>query len=207
MSDNKKYYWLKLKENFFDREEIVIMENMPDGYLYSNILLKLYLRSLKNEGRLMFNNRIPYNAEMLSTITRHEVGTVERAIKIFRELGIVEVLDNGAIFMSEIQEYIGKGSSEGERKRAYRARIKAEKQGSFLENNQDWDKNGTMSQNVPDKRPPEKEIEKEIEKEREIERELSSSLEKRKKDDNDDILPSPNFNLELSKYYQEEHLA
>ena len=47
MADNKKYYYLKLKEDFFESDEAVILESMPDGYIYSNILLKLYLRSLK----------------------------------------------------------------------------------------------------------------------------------------------------------------
>ena len=60
MADNKKYYYLKLKENFFDSEEMIILQNMENGYIYSDILLKLYLRSLKNEGRLMFKKLIPY---------------------------------------------------------------------------------------------------------------------------------------------------
>ena len=46
MADNKKYYYMRLKENFFDSSEISLLESMPDGYLYSNILLKLYLRSV-----------------------------------------------------------------------------------------------------------------------------------------------------------------
>ena len=62
MSDNKKYYYLRLKDNFFDSDELKILESMKDGYLYSNILLKLYLRSLKNDGKLVVNDRIPYNA-------------------------------------------------------------------------------------------------------------------------------------------------
>ena len=70
MSDNKKYYYMRLKENFFDTNEIVVLESMQDGYLYSNILLKLYLRSLKTNGKLMFNDKIPYNSQMIATITR-----------------------------------------------------------------------------------------------------------------------------------------
>ena len=42
MSDNRKYYYLKLKENYFDDDSIVLLESMQDGVLYSNILLKLY---------------------------------------------------------------------------------------------------------------------------------------------------------------------
>ena len=54
MADNRKYYYLKLKEDFFDTDEMKILESMKDGYLYSNILLKLYLKSLSNSGRLMY---------------------------------------------------------------------------------------------------------------------------------------------------------
>ena len=50
MSDNRKYYYLKLKESYFDDDAIVLLESMQDGMLYSNILLKLYLKSLKYGG-------------------------------------------------------------------------------------------------------------------------------------------------------------
>lgn len=153
MSDNKKYYYLKLKDNFFDSDSMILLESMPDGYKYSNILLKLYLRSLKNEGKLMFNNRIPFNANMLSQITRHSVGDVEKAIQIFKELDLIEILDNGAIYISDIQNFIGRSSTEADRKREYRNRIENEKQ-SLL---------GQMSDKSPDKSPPEKELEIELE--------------------------------------------
>ena len=48
MADNRKYYYLKLKESYFDDDAIVLLESMQDGVIYSNILLKLYLKSLKN---------------------------------------------------------------------------------------------------------------------------------------------------------------
>ena len=53
MADNRKYYYLKLKESYFDDDAIVLLESMPDGILYSNILLKLYLKSLKNGGTFL----------------------------------------------------------------------------------------------------------------------------------------------------------
>lgn len=162
MSDNKRYYYLKLKENFFDSDEMVLLESMPDGYIYSNILLKLYLRSLKHEGKLMFNDRIPFNSTMLATITRHSVGVVEKAVQIFRELSLIDVLDNGAIYMSDIQSFIGKSSTEADRKRNYRRKIEEAKQNLITE--------GQMSDKSPDKTPPELEIEKDIEKEIEKEK-------------------------------------
>lgn len=154
MSDNKKYYYLKLRDNFFDNDDIAILESMPDGILYSNILLKLYLRSLKNNGKLMFNDRIPYNAQMLSTITRQPIAVVEKAVGIFKEMGLIEVLDNGAIYMLDIQNFIGSSNTEADRKREYRRKIALEKGQELL---------GHLSGQMSDEQAPEIEIETEIE--------------------------------------------
>ena len=127
MADNRKYYYLKLKEDFFDSEEIKILESMKDGYIYSNILLKLYLRSLRNEGRLMYRNVIPYTPEILATLVGHQVGTVEKALDVFKKLELIEVLDNGAIYMMDIQNFIDGDTTEADRQRAYYNRVKDEK--------------------------------------------------------------------------------
>lgn len=127
MSDNKKYYYLKLKENFFDTEDMKLLQGMKEGYIYSDILLKLYLRSLRQDGRLMYRDIIPYTPDMIATITNHQVGTVEKAIGILKQMGFIEILDNGAIYMADIQNFIGQSSSEADRIRDYRKSINAEK--------------------------------------------------------------------------------
>lgn len=184
MADNKKYYYLKLKENFFESDEAIILESMPDGYIYSNILLKLYLRSLKNDGLLMFNNLIPYNAQMLATITRHQVGTVEKAIQIFRDLQLIEILDNGAIYMTNIQNFVGKSSTDADRKRIERSKVK---------------QIGQMSTKCAEKSPPEIEIEIEIEKDKKIE--IKSEVEEEIKE----ISAADENSLKIiSDYFQQE---
>ena len=158
MSDNRKYYYLKLKENYFDDDSIVLLESMQDGVLYSNILLKLYLKSLKHGGRLQLDENIPYTAQMIATITRQQIGTVERALQIFLKLGLVEVLDSGTFYMSNIELLIGQSSTEAERKRAARLQNKA------------LSAPRTNDGHLSDIRPPELEIE--LEKEIEIKREI-----------------------------------
>ena len=158
MSDNRKYYYLKLKENYFDDDSIVLLESMQDGVLYSNILLKLYLKSLKHGGRLQLDENIPYTAQMIATITRQQIGTVERALQIFLKLGLVEVLDSGTFYMSNIELLIGQSSTEAERKRAARLQNKA------------LSAPRTSGGHLSDIRPPEIEIE--LEKEIKIKREI-----------------------------------
>ena len=127
MSDNRKYYYLKLKENFFTEEKMVILETMQDGLLYSNLLLKMYLMSLKSNGVLMLNDRLPHTPQTIATYTRHQIGTVERALRVFIEFGFVEVLTDGAYYMADIQLLIGQSSTEGERKKKERMRLKRQK--------------------------------------------------------------------------------
>ena len=127
MAEKSKYYYLKIKENFFDTEDMKLLESMDNGYVYSNILMKMYLLSLKNNGKLMYKDKIPYNSKMLSTILNHNVDILDKAILIFKELNLIEILDTGAIFMLDIQNYIGKSSDEADRKREYRKQIDTEK--------------------------------------------------------------------------------
>ena len=124
MSENRKYYYMKLKENFFTDAKMVILESMQDGLLYSNLLLKMYLMSLKYSGVLMLNDHLPHTPQTIATFTRHQIGTVERAIKVFLEFGLVEILTNGSYYMADIQLLIGQSSTEGERKRKERMRLK-----------------------------------------------------------------------------------
>lgn len=127
MADKTKYYYLKIKENFFDSEDMKLLESMDNGYLYSNILMKMYLLSLKNNGKLVYKDKIPYNSKMLSTILNHNIDILDKAIKVFKELNLIDILESGAIFMLDIQNYIGKSSDEADRKRVYRNQIENEK--------------------------------------------------------------------------------
>ena len=146
---------MRLKEDFYETDEMKILQSMDNGYLYSDILMKLYLKSLKNDGRLMFKDTIPYNPKMISTITGHNIDTVKQALNIFKTLNLIEILDNGAIYMLDIQNFIGKTSTESDRKRKYRKRI-AEEKDKLLGV-------GQMSGQCPLEIEIEKEIEKEIE--------------------------------------------
>ena len=200
MAESKKYYYMRLQEGYFDSDEQILLESMPDGYLYSNILLKLYLKSLKRNGLLMFNERIPYNAQMIATITRHQIGTVEKAMEIFQQLGIVEVLDSGAIYMMDVQNYVGKTSTKADRIRAYRAKVEEEKnKAQPLPESTCTNKQDSLYICTPEKEKekekekdslyictPEKEIEKEIEIEKEKEKKTIMSVS-----DETDCVDSP----------------
>ena len=122
-ADKKRYYWLKLKEDFFKRHDIRIIEAMPNGKDYIIFYLKLLCESCGREGRLRFNHEIPYNEEMLATITNTNVDVVRSAVKIFTSLQMMEVLDDGTYFLTKVQSMIGSETGAANRKRAYRNKL------------------------------------------------------------------------------------
>ena len=149
----KKYYWLKLKRDFFKRHDIRIIESMPNGKDYILFYLKLLLESVDHEGALRFSETIPYNEDMLSVVTNTNVDVVRSAMKLFVELGMMEILDDCTIYMNEVQALIGSETRWAEKKRAYRL-----KEDNVLA--------------LSTSRPPDVRQEIEIEKELELEKEL-----------------------------------
>lgn len=192
MADKRPYYYMRLKEHFFDSDELVIIENMENGYLYSNILLKLYLKSLKRDGELMLAENIPYTTEVLAKVIHHNVDDVEKALDIFENLGLIErIKSTGAIFMIHIQNYIGKSSTEADRQRDFRKRRKEERDKSHdksydisnndichdtscNKSNESCDISNNKSHDIS---TPEREIETELYLERELNTEGESERE------------------------------
>lgn len=120
----RKYYWLKLKEDFFKRHDIRIIESMDNGKEYVLFYLKLLLESISHEGKLRFSDAIPYNEKMLSTITDTNVDIVRSALKVLKELNLIEIYDDQTLYMSEIDKMVGSENSSAERMRKSRERRK-----------------------------------------------------------------------------------
>ena len=122
--DSKRYYWLKLEKDFFKRHDIRIIEGMPNGKDYIIFYLKLLCESTSHEGYLRFSETIPYNEDMLSTITNTNIDIVRSAIKIFTELQMMQLLDDGTFYFKQVEKMIGSETGGAERKRIYRETIK-----------------------------------------------------------------------------------
>lgn len=125
MAENKRYYWLKLKRDFFKRHDIRIIEEMPNGKDYILFYLKMLLESIDHEGELRFSETIPYNEQMLSVITNTNIDIIKSAMKIFIELNMIEILDDKTIFMAEVLKLTGSETAAAVRKRKSRAKQKA----------------------------------------------------------------------------------
>lgn len=122
--EHQKYYWLKLKCDFFKRHDVRIIEEMTNGKDYILFYLKLLLESVDRNGKLRFSDTIPYNEQMLSVITHTNIDIVRSAMKVFMELQMVEVLDDQTIYMTEVDKLVGSETSVAERVRKHREKQK-----------------------------------------------------------------------------------
>lgn len=96
-------YYLKLNKDFFDQYYIKIIEAQTNGDKYVLFLIKLMCESISHNGYLRFNESIPYNEEMLAALTGTDVDVVRTALKMFRELKIIELTEDRTIFIPNVQ--------------------------------------------------------------------------------------------------------
>ena len=102
-----KYYWLKLKKDFFKRHDIRILESMPDGHITVLFYLKLMLESVDHEGELRFSEKTAYSPEMLATITDTDIEIVKVSLERLNELGLIKITKKGTIILDKVKSMVG----------------------------------------------------------------------------------------------------
>ena len=120
---NKRYYWLKLKNDFFEGDEINWLEEQENGAVYILFYLKLCLRSLRSDGVLMRRvgkMEIPYDTKKLAEITGTPLPAAETAMALLTSAGLVEVQENGARFMPQMEDMTGSETERAAIMRKYR---------------------------------------------------------------------------------------
>ena len=109
-----KFYWLQLKEDFFENDAIEWLEEQkPNGRDYAYFYLKLCLKSLKTNGiliRNLGNILIPYDNKKLAELTRMDFDTVCVAMELLIKIGLIQILENGEIYITQLENLIGSKS-------------------------------------------------------------------------------------------------
>ena len=120
MSERGKYYWLKLKEDFFDDKVIKYLRKLPEGPTLVIIYLKMQLKSLKTEGFLRYDGILPTCEAELALVLDESPMLVSGAINALVKMGVVERWDNDVLYMKAMQELIGSESESAARVRKHR---------------------------------------------------------------------------------------
>ena len=128
-----RYYWLKLKKDFFKRHDIRILEAMPDGHMSVLFYLKLMLESVDHEGELRFSEKTAYSPEMLATITDTDIEIVKTSLERLSELGLIKITRNGTIVIEKLKSMVGFETKWAEKKRAWREEQKNANEDNVLD--------------------------------------------------------------------------
>ncbi len=144
MSDGK-YYWLKLKRDFFKRHDIHILNGMEYGREVVLFYIKLMLESIDHEGELRFSERLPYSNSMLANLTDTPESIVDTSMEVLQDFKLIEIDENGTIIIPKVMEMIDSASDtdEARRSRRYRERKKAERDENVTEVTNERDGNVT----------------------------------------------------------------
>lgn len=169
----KRFYWLKLKEDFFDEDTMGWLEEQDNGKEYCLFYLKLCLKSLKSDGvlvRKVGDMLIPYDIAKIAEITKTQVDIANGALNLLKQIGYIQVLDSGGLFLTQIENMTGSETDAAERQRKSRATKRVPEKGVTMSHSSHTvvtpgSQNGhTEKENRVRERDKELDIDKDIEK-------------------------------------------
>nr|DAY93327.1 MAG TPA: replisome organizer protein [Caudoviricetes sp.] len=133
----KRYYWLKLKTDFFDQKEVKLLRRIAGGDTYTIIYLKMLLKSLKNEGKLFYEFYGDNFAEEISLDIDESVEDVGMTIQYLETKGLIELVERDEYFLNKVPDMIGSESYSAERMRNMRKRklLQSDGEASQCDNN------------------------------------------------------------------------
>ena len=121
----KKYYWLKLRNDWFGDKRIKKLRSIAGGDTYTIIYLKMQLLSLKNEGKLFFEGVEDDFVSELALDLDEEVENVKITVSFLMKNGMLELNNTDEYLLTEVPETIGSETAGAERVRRFRNNKKA----------------------------------------------------------------------------------
>lgn len=123
----KRYYWLKLKDGFFDSKYIKALRALENGDRLTIVYLSMQLKALKADGLISYDQIMPSVEEEIALDINEDVKVVKNALLQLQRLNLVEIWDDQTVYMACKQELVdyGSESASAERKRRSRSKNKA----------------------------------------------------------------------------------
>ena len=184
LKENKRYYWLQLKEDFFTSKEMKLLRRLPGGNEHTIIYLKIMLASLQDGGKIYFENLGHDLAEEISLLIDEDIEAVRMTLLFLTNKQLLTTKDKFEFQLEQVPELIGSETASTRRSRKYRDMQKA------LQCNTDADRKrveynkmkriGEISTIVVEKTPPEIEIEKDIEIKKDIDINIELEVDNKK---------------------------
>ena len=132
MIEIKKYYWIKLKTDFFNQETIDFLLSQKNGCEYVVLYQMLCLQTANTNGMLASQIGeviIPYDIEKIVRDTKYfDYDTIVVALELYKQIGLIYVEEDGNLKITDIERMVGSESASREaiKKREQRLRKKIE---------------------------------------------------------------------------------
>lgn len=195
MGKQKRYYWLKMPKNFFDRHDTKLIKKRlgPEALLcYTHLVTE----SIDHEGQLRFSEDIPYSLDDLADICGTDLEIVEKLFDLLKSKKLIEIWDDGTVYIPFTAGRIGSESESAERVRKYREKKKV------LQSNDNVTNSNTQVTKCNT------ELEKELEKELESDNNINSnnSMSEKSKKKSNDKKPDPSFDEKSEQFVLSDYL-
>lgn len=162
MSKGKRYYWLKLKTNFFDSKEMLRLRSIAGGDTYTIIYLKMLLLSLKTDGLLEYDGIDATQDEEIALLLRESLDNVKLTIAFLKRVGLLEVVNKNDFFLNQVPVLTGSEAESTVRSQKCRQlKREAAEQIEGGEKTLQCNANATLMQQKCNARERDKSIEKE----------------------------------------------
>ena len=122
---SKRYYWLKLKEDFLKDKRIKKLRKVPGGDSYAFIYLEMILNSLSTEGIIIYEGLEDTVAKEIALELDEDPDAVQITVSFLMNTGLMEDLGDGRFFLPYVAENIGSEGASAKRMRELRERQKA----------------------------------------------------------------------------------
>ena len=176
----KRFYWLKLKEDFFDEDTMGWLEEQDNGKEYCLFYLKLCLKSLKSDGvlvRKVGDMLIPYDIAKIAEITKTQVDIANGALNLLKQIGYIQVLDSGGLFLTQIENMTGSETDAAERQRKSRANKRVPEKGVTMSQQSHVNVTPESQLGHTEKENRVRERDKELDKDIDIEKDIEKDID------------------------------
>ena len=120
VTENRRYYWLQLKDDFFNSKEMKLMRKLPGGEEITIIYLKMMLASLAEQGKLYFEGLAEDLAEELSLIIDEDPEAIRLTLMFLTKKKLLTTSDNYQFNLEQVPEMVGSETASTRRSRKHR---------------------------------------------------------------------------------------
>lgn len=122
MSEPKRYFWLKLHKDFFQRKEIKRLRKIAGGDTYTIIYLKMLLRSIMSDGKLYFDGLEDDFASELALDLDEKEENVQITVQYLLKSGLLEMCSDEEYYLPDTKDSTGCETAAASRMRKCRAK-------------------------------------------------------------------------------------